>query len=721
MGNGCLVAEFSDIPEGFEVQQFPAIGTRGNAPGESILNPDGTSSSERTISVGFGDITKLIPTIVPDDQGFLVKRSDEDAIALFRQGKNPSVGDFGSVEEADAFAETRSEGGGRNFQQFSDVPEGFSVDQQQFINQVPELEPERPPPRTVSERVLRGIASGGRILAETPGLTIAGLSDLLSKGVNTATGLVGLDTSPIFAENAAQTVQEGFNRMGFPQPESKLEEFTQRTGRAVVGAGFGPAAGRSLTTATSPVTRSVGKILQESPTIQAAGAATGAASGFAAREAGAPPLVEQGAELLGGGLGPAATVGGVRAATSTGRAALGLKDALTRQGQRKIVGNVLEESAINAERAARNIADEQAFGGLTERTTGQASRDPGLLTLERAARSLDTRGRFAQKESQSNVRRQRILDVIGGEDVSIAKAARDVTTGAQREAAFAAAKPLSTKPIISRIDAILRSPQGTRRVVKQALNSFKKDIEGVTDAEVLYEVRKDINAAMQGKFRDPKKSDFQLAKSQLKLVKNAIDDTIETSAPGFKKYLEDYARLSRDIDRRGVIQNIQERSSLAASDPTTGRDILSQARFKRLVNSERQAGTLTDEQLTVLQSIADDLDLGQAINSATVRPPGSDTAKNLTVAHIIGRSFGGSTDSPVINTLAKPFRWLTNFSEDQVQGILVDAMLDPRMARLLLNEANAAQVNRASRSLQVMVAGSTVGAALGAQTDVGQQ
>lgn len=123
-----IVPEFSDIPEGFEVKQnFPVVGTRGNAPGESILNPDGTSSSERTISVGFDGVTKLIPTIVPDEQGFLVKRSDDEAIELFRQGKNPSVGDFGSREEADAFAKVRSEGGGRNFQQFSDIPEGFNV------------------------------------------------------------------------------------------------------------------------------------------------------------------------------------------------------------------------------------------------------------------------------------------------------------------------------------------------------------------------------------------------------------------------------------------------------------------------------------------------------------------------------------------------------------------------------------------------------------------
>ncbi len=93
------------------------VGAKGSAPGESIQNSDGTQSSEQTISVGFGDETFLIPTVIPDKDGFLVKRSDEEAIKLFKAGKNPSVGTFDSVAEADAFAARRSAGGGR----FSDI------------------------------------------------------------------------------------------------------------------------------------------------------------------------------------------------------------------------------------------------------------------------------------------------------------------------------------------------------------------------------------------------------------------------------------------------------------------------------------------------------------------------------------------------------------------------------------------------------------------------
>ena len=106
-----MADQFNALSNG---NDFPKIGTRGLNPGESILNPDGTRSSERTISVGFDDGVHVIPTIIIDEEGFLVKVSNEDAIELFRQGKNPSRGIFKSVEEANEFAGQRSASGGRD-------------------------------------------------------------------------------------------------------------------------------------------------------------------------------------------------------------------------------------------------------------------------------------------------------------------------------------------------------------------------------------------------------------------------------------------------------------------------------------------------------------------------------------------------------------------------------------------------------------------------------
>lgn len=93
---------------------WPPIGARSLRPMTPIVSEDGRmSASEQTISVGFDDGEYLIPTVVIDDEGYLVKVSNEDAIAMFRAGKNPAVGKFKTPEEATEFAKKRSKNGGR--------------------------------------------------------------------------------------------------------------------------------------------------------------------------------------------------------------------------------------------------------------------------------------------------------------------------------------------------------------------------------------------------------------------------------------------------------------------------------------------------------------------------------------------------------------------------------------------------------------------------------
>ena len=100
---------------------YPEIGARSMKPGEPIINPDGTRSTEKTISVGFEDGIYLIPTVVVDEDGHLVKVSNDDAVRLYLEGKNPAVGKFKTEEEAMEAAALRSQSGGR-FQREGDPP-----------------------------------------------------------------------------------------------------------------------------------------------------------------------------------------------------------------------------------------------------------------------------------------------------------------------------------------------------------------------------------------------------------------------------------------------------------------------------------------------------------------------------------------------------------------------------------------------------------------------
>ncbi len=456
----------------------------------------------------------------------------------------------------------------------------------------------------------------------------------------------------------------------------------------------------------------------DAPGTQMAAGASAATGSNIAKDMGAGPVGQTAAGFAGGMATPVAGVAATRTAAGAGRTIAGVKDALTREGQRKIAGNVLHDQALDVDRAVSRLeAYEVAPAGISQRTAGEASRDPGLLSLERVIRNTDKSGRFSQRMSQANEERWRILDIIGGEDINAMKANRDSVTGPMREAAMTPDPVVSTRPVVERIDTLLAQPAVKgQKTVTQALKEFRDRIENAETAQELYGIRKDINLALNGKLSGDRQ-DYRHAASQLIKVKDGIDEAIERVAPGFRRYLEEYARMSKEIDQQEIIQSFRK-ARLAASDPMTGRDIMSQAKFRNLLEKEIQNGTLTEDQITVLQAIADDLDAGASINAATVRPSGSDTAKNLTVAHIVGRAMGGYTDHPAIMALAKPLNWIAGHSDDQIQGILVEAMLDPRLARILIQEARPDQVNRFNRALTEILGVSMAGTAGAEVTDL---
>jgi len=573
------------------------------------------------------------------------------------------------------------------------------------------------PPMTKSEQVLHGLKLTGRLFGEGAAKIPAQAADLVAGAGNFVGNTIGrLDAAlsnrafvpqEYFPTGNTAYLESRYDQM--VKPQNRLEEYGLEGGQMGMAALPGVGAGQLMTRSANPVTREVGRVLKESPGTQAVAGAAASAGSNAVEDFGGGPIAQGVAGLGAGMLTPVGATAAWRTAAGAGRTIAGVKDALTVSGQRKIVGNVLDEAAINSDRAKRNIADNEAFGpGISERTTGEASRDPGLLTLERAIRAKDSTGRFSQRVVESNEQRWRILDVLGGDDIGALKAQRKNTTTPMREAALTPDPDVNTQPIVQMIDGMLATP-GVRgqKTVQAALNEFRDRIANAKTGQELYGIRKDINLALGGKLSGDR-GDYKHASSQLISVKKAIDQQIENVAPGFRKYLNEYARLSKEIDQQEAIQGFRK-ARLAAPDPTTGRDVLSQASFRRMLERERENGVLTEDQLTVLQAIADDLDIGAAINAATVRPPGSDTARNLTVAHIIGRALGGKSDHPAIHTLIRPLRWLTAYSEEQVQGLLVEAMLDPGLARILMQEANPGQINRLNRALTEILGVSTVG------------
>lgn len=137
-------------PDFPHIEPLPGAGVR-------VENPDGTSSSERTIGVNLDGKERVIPTLLGGQQF-----SDDDAIASARQHGLDNFPSFDTVEEATTYAQSRSEALGRQEEarvpKAPDAPfedtqppesEPFSLSQQEETkpsDTLPDIEDEPPQP-----------------------------------------------------------------------------------------------------------------------------------------------------------------------------------------------------------------------------------------------------------------------------------------------------------------------------------------------------------------------------------------------------------------------------------------------------------------------------------------------------------------------------------------------------------------------------------------------
>lgn len=519
---------------------------------------------------------------------------------------------------------------------------------------------------------------------------------------------LGLSTLPDMT--ASGLMKRGLDAAGAYNPETSGEEMTSAVTRGVTGALTMGGIGGVNTLANAARTGLSG--------------ATGAGASEYVRQQGGSQLAQIGAGLV-GGLAPAAIEGTARLA---GEVARGAVRPLTRSGQEAMASQILKDQATDPQAAATNLARAQPVVPGSARTAGEASQDVGLLSLEKGVRGRNTAD-FGRRLSEQNAARQSELQQLAGtqKDVAAAATARDNITGPMREAAFSAGKGASTKPVLDTIDDILASPAGKRETVSKSMQWARGLIGDEADPRALYEIRKDLQLAQRGKLQPssqnaPNASTLAQARGQLGDVVSALDDAIESAAPGFKAYLDRHKDLSKPIDQMKVIQEIQRRAELTAADVTTGEMFLGNAPFSRALDAaiQKNGAKLTADQTKRLEAIRTDLQYGQAINSPLVKTPGSDTFQNLSIAQVIGAGPQGA--HPALRVLSKPMTWLYKLagSDEKVNEILASAMLDPKLASQMLSRATPRTMAQFAKDLRRSTGAGALGAA-GSVAQVHQQ
>ena len=551
-------------------------------------------------------------------------------------------------------------------------------------------------------------------------------------GLTARAGITGVAGLPLMAGDAlnllinkiagtqlqmpSQALQPLLTRAGLPEPQGSNERISQEVASALAGVGGTAKLAQTL----APKALGTG-LLTENMGLQAIGAIGGAGAAGAGREYGDVGAAGQlGLAALGGMVAPSAGSSVTQALTR------GTKEVVrpfTAPGREVIVGNVLRQLSNAPETALSRIESYQPqVKGYTP-TTAQASRDVGLAAAEQPIRGLDTTGKFAAQASEANKARMTILDRMAKDQdaVNFAITKRDEVTAPMREAAFANSKetPEQIQSAISlvvnkNIDDILNSDAGKRSTVQKAMNFAKESINRADSVGSLYEVRKDLRAAAQG-LLDKEGSAYSQAKGQLEAVIRSVDDVIDSSAPGYKDYLKKYSQASKGIERMEEAQGFRSKVLSTIPDPiNVGDFMISQPKFVNAIRAASKETKMSEMQVRALSKVGQDLDSGVLSKSGKV--PGSDTFKNLSTANVIGGIIGKQMfgDVPAAaNKLVAPLNWLYNGTDDQIREILVDAMLDPKLASRLMTKASTTTVEPLSKELQKKAINMGYGAAFG--------
>ena len=557
-------------------------------------------------------------------------------------------------------------------------------------------------PKQIQDAVMRPPA------APTMGTGNAG--DLLRQlGLTARAGITGVASLPLLAAepiaamtgqpNQAQTLQRLLTQLGLPEPRTGQERVVQD----ITSAGSAVAGPAAIANRMAPA---VQRFLSENLGVQAAAATGGALASGAAREGDAGPMMQMigslGGAMAGGGaagLGPSVT-----------RASKEVVRPFTQAGREAITGNVLRSLATDANQAIESGAAFRPAVPGYQPTTAQATRDIGLISAETPIRALDVTGRFGTQIGEANQARMAILDRLAKDKSALDAAVQKRTEVTQplREQAFAQSTvaPETFQSAVAlnvnkTIDDILASDAGARGTVKKTMNWAKEQLAEGTTPQRLYEVRKDLRDAAQG-LLDKDGSQYSLAKGQLEQVIKAVDDTIEGAAPGYQDYLKKFATSSRGIERLQAAQDFRGKVLSTTPDPSrVGDFLISQPSFTRAIRAAEKDTKLSKPQMAALSRVAQDLDSG--VLARAVKVPGSDTFKNISTANIIGGIIGKQMFGEVpaaVQKVSAPLNWLYNGTDDAIRELLVDAMLDPKLASRLMTKASMVTVEPLSKELQ---------------------
>lgn len=507
----------------------------------------------------------------------------------------------------------------------------------------------------------------------------------------------------------AQRVGEQLTRWGLPQPETDNEQLAAAVNEAVVGGAPITKAAQMAAQGAQWVPPMVRQIAA-APGAEIASNAVGAGASEWARQAGAPWWAQAAAGAAAPlGVSAVNAVGG-----AVGRGVNELRRPLTKAGAEQVAADAIGRMTSDKTSAIDNLSQYAALKEL-ERRSGKhlvgvpgsqpeaaaVAADYGLIGARRAVARGDAAPDFAAQAAKNNAARLDDLARLGATEQQIAayELRRDAVTAGLRNRAFAGAKgPIDYAPVEARIAALASTPQGGRQETSRALAILQKWVQDRKDAgrvrpEDAYELHKDINDLIRGRVNDDK-GVVRLSAGMATEVKQVLADAIDQQAPGFRKYLKTYERLTRPIERLQVISDKlggQDLSKVTNAMPLVTPEgagyALSQAKLRNALPAIEAETRLAPRQSDILRRNLGELN-ADVMASRGGAQPGSDTYQNIAAANLVNRVLGRTLAEAGGAKMAQgPLNLLLRPLEARIQEIQARAFQDPELMLELLKKS----------------------------------
>jgi hypothetical protein len=532
----------------------------------------------------------------------------------------------------------------------------------------------------------RGVAEGALTLPVMAGDALNSAVNYGIKGVNAMGGNVPL------LPMASSALPEAITAAGAPTPETPQEKLLMQINKGgAAGAAFPALLGHPA-----------GPLLQ--------GVSGGLSSGVtqAAENVGVNPVVAAGAGAVAGMAVPSSPdVLGILK-----RGAPAAVQPFSQGGREEVVGNALARLTTRPREALANLAG--ATDDVSQLTTAQAEKDPGLLSTERALANLPgSGGRITNRYADQNEARKVLLDGIAKSktDLEAAKSARSATAESLYEPAFNSGpiKPPEELIALSKRPAFEAAAKKASEIAGNEgldLGSPLNTMKG------LHYLKKGVDDLIEG--AKPGTNEFRA----LVKMKNDLLGVMDNMSPAYKTAREQFAKESKPINQMDLLQEIKQRTMNSGLD-AKGNRVLSQAKWTNVVTdkADELKKVLSPEQMNVLGRISRDLDYGQ-LSAQGGKVAGSNTFQNLSVANVLGSVLGKeAAESPFAQSLLRPLGFLYHLPERQVEELMIEAMLDKNLAMRLMSKATEKNVSALASGLSQRMKANAKGSVAGQLAD----